>query len=99
LRLVGLTWTVPDFIMLFRRQKTLAAHIPYRDSNAPLHLLAPLGQRMLCMKLLGQRLMARGFDRQGADVQVRSAVMTGERANPINGGFVLQNAHRLLKSA
>jgi hypothetical protein len=32
---------------------------------------------MHCVKLLGQRLMARDFDRQVADVQVRTAVLKG----------------------
>ncbi|CUH25373.1 hypothetical protein JSE7799_00693 [Jannaschia seosinensis] len=35
---------------------------------------------MHCMKLLGQRLMARGFDRQVAEVQGRIAVMNGYTA-------------------
>ena len=38
------------------------------------------GQWMHCMKLLGQRLMARDFDRQVAEVQVRIAVMNGYTA-------------------
>ena len=29
------------------------------------------------MKLLGQRLMARGFDRQVAEVQLRVAILNG----------------------
>jgi hypothetical protein len=61
LRLVGLTRTVPGFSTLSRRQKTLAAHIPYRGSKGSLYLLASLGQWMHCMKLLGHRLMARDF--------------------------------------
>ena len=32
---------------------------------------------MNCMKLLGQRLMARDFDRQVAEVQVRMAALNG----------------------
>ena len=36
--------------------------------------------KMHCMKLLGQRLMARDFDRQVAEVQVRIAVMNGYTA-------------------
>ena len=40
----------------------------------------PGGQWMHCMKLLGQRLMARDFDRQVAEVQVRIAVMNGYTA-------------------
>jgi hypothetical protein len=35
---------------------------------------------MHCIKLLGQRLMARDFDRQVAEVQVRIAVMNGYTA-------------------
>ena len=37
--LVGVDWAVPDFSALSRRQKTLAANIPYRGSTGPLHLL------------------------------------------------------------
>ncbi len=40
----------------------------------------PAGQWMHCVKLLGQRLMARDFDRQVAEVQVRIAVMNGYTA-------------------
>lgn len=36
--------------------------------------------KMHCMKLLGQRLMARDFDRQVAEVQLRIAVMNGYTA-------------------
>ena len=36
--------------------------------------------KMNCMKLLGQRLMARDFDRQATEVQVRIAVMNGYTA-------------------
>ncbi len=35
---------------------------------------------MHCMKLLGQRLMARDFDRQVAEVQVRVAILNGYTA-------------------
>ena len=35
------------------------------------------GQRMHCVKLLGQRLMARDFDRQVAEFQVRVATLNG----------------------
>ena len=35
---------------------------------------------MHCMKLLGQCLMARDFDRQVAEVQIRIAVMNGYTA-------------------
>ena len=36
--------------------------------------------KMNCMKLLGQRLMARDFDRQVAEVQIRIAVLNGNTA-------------------
>jgi transposase len=36
--------------------------------------------KMNCMKLLGQRLMARDFDRQVAEIQVRIAIMNGYTA-------------------
>jgi hypothetical protein len=36
--------------------------------------------KMHCMKLLGQRLMARDFDRQVAEVQIRIVVMNGYTA-------------------
>jgi hypothetical protein len=39
LRLAGLDWSVPDFSMLFRRQKTLGVTFSYRGSSGPLHLL------------------------------------------------------------
>jgi hypothetical protein len=35
---------------------------------------------MHCLKLLGQRLTARDFDRQVAEVQIRIAVMNGYTA-------------------
>ena len=36
--------------------------------------------QMHCVKLLGQRLMARNFDRQVAELQVRIAVLNGDTA-------------------
>ncbi len=35
---------------------------------------------MHCVKLLGQRLMARDFGRQAAELQIRAAVMNGYTA-------------------
>ena len=35
---------------------------------------------MPCVKLPGQRLMARDFDRQAAELQVRIAVLNGDTA-------------------
>jgi hypothetical protein len=37
----------------------------------------PVETKMHCVKLLGQRLMARDFDRQVAEFQVRLAVLNG----------------------
>ena len=44
------------------------------------HRRSPVETKMHCMKLLGQRLMARDFDRQVTEVQVRIAVMNGYTA-------------------
>ena len=35
---------------------------------------------MHCLKLLGQSLMARNFDRQVAEIQIRAAVLNGYTA-------------------
>ncbi len=32
---------------------------------------------MHCLKLLAQSLSARGFDRQGAEIQIRAAILNG----------------------
>ena len=37
----------------------------------------PAGQWMHCVKLLGQRLSARDFDRQVAEIQIRAAILNG----------------------
>ena len=39
------------------------------------HRRSRVETKMHCMKLLGQRLMARDFDRQVAEIQVRIAVL------------------------
>ena len=44
------------------------------------HRRSRVETKMHCMKLLGQRLMARDFDRQIAEVQIRIAVMNGYTA-------------------
>jgi hypothetical protein len=44
------------------------------------HRRSRVETKMHCMKLLGQRLIARDFDRQVAEVQVRIAVMNGYTA-------------------
>ena len=37
--MVGLSWEVPDFRTLCRRQKTLNVNLPYRGGTAPLNFL------------------------------------------------------------
>ena len=39
LNLSGLHWPVPDFSTVCRRQRSLQVHVPYRSSQAGLHLL------------------------------------------------------------
>ena len=39
LKLAGLSWTVPDYSTVCRRQKTLQVRIPYRPAAQGLHLL------------------------------------------------------------
>jgi transposase len=44
------------------------------------HRRSRVETKMHCMKLLGQRVMARDFDRQVAEVQVRVAILNGYTA-------------------
>ncbi|WP_212522743.1 IS5 family transposase [Actibacterium sp. MT2.3-13A] len=44
------------------------------------HRRSRVETKMHCVKLLGQRLMARAFERQVADIQVRFAVLNGYTA-------------------
>lgn len=44
------------------------------------HLRGRVETKMHCVKLLGQRLMARDFDRQVAEIHVRIAVLNGYTA-------------------
>ena len=47
------------------------------------HRRSRVETKMHCVKLLGQRLMARDFDRQVAEFQVRVAVLNGFTARGI----------------
>ncbi|WP_252737458.1 IS5 family transposase [Citreicella sp. C3M06] len=49
------------------------------------HRRSRVETKMHCVKLLGQRLMARDFDRQVAEIQVRIAVLNGYTALGIPG--------------
>ena len=44
------------------------------------HRRSRVETKMHCIKLLGQNLMARNFDRQVAEVQIRAAVLNGYTA-------------------
>jgi len=51
---------------------------PRRNQPSRDHALHnPAGQWMHCVKLLGQSLMARDFDRQVAEIHIRAAVLNG----------------------
>lgn len=58
------------------------AVIPPRKNAKPLHRhrRSRVETKMHCVKLLGQRLMARDFDREVAELQVRIAVLNGYTA-------------------
>ena len=53
--------------------------VPSGDDGA-YHRRSRVETKMHCVKLLGQRLMARDFDRQLSELQVRSAVLNGDTA-------------------
>jgi hypothetical protein len=44
------------------------------------HRRSRVETKMHCLKLLGQNLMARDFDRQVAEVQIRAAILNGYTA-------------------
>jgi Transposase DDE domain len=49
LKLVGLSWPVPDYSTVCRRSKTLKVRIPYRSAALGLHLLVEsTGLKMMC---------------------------------------------------
>ena len=48
---------------------------PVRAMRAGYHRRSRVETKMNCVKLLGQRLMSREFDRQVAEVQIRVAVL------------------------
>ena len=51
---------------------------PRRDETSRDHATHnPAGQWIHCLKLLGQRLSARDFDRQVAEIQIRAAILNG----------------------
>lgn len=67
----GLDWPVPDFSTVSRRQKTLNVVSPYRTSCERLYLLVD----STGIKMLGERVMARDFDRQVAELHIRAALL------------------------
>jgi hypothetical protein len=71
LKLSGLDWQVPDFGTVSRRQKNLAIWKKWTGY----HRCSLVETKMRCFKLLGERVMARDFDRQVAALQVRAAIL------------------------
>jgi hypothetical protein len=71
LKLAGLDWEVPDFSTLCRRQKILQVTLTHLRRSAPMHLLVDSPG----IKMLGERVMARDFDRQIAELQIRAALL------------------------
>ena len=72
-------WAAPATISGPHRVATLERIPPPKSRrNEPSRDIAaqyPAGQWMHCMKLLGQSLMARDFERQVAEIQIRIAVL------------------------
>jgi hypothetical protein len=71
LELSGLDWQAPDYSTMSRREKRLTVEIKARPSRGGLHLLVD----STGIKLLGERVMARTFERQVVELQVRAAVL------------------------
>ncbi|EEX15036.1 ISSpo9, transposase [Citreicella sp. SE45] len=64
-----------------QRMERIPPPEPCRDQTCRDHAAhEPAGQWMHCAKLTGQRLMARTFDSQVAELQVRIAVLNGYTA-------------------
>jgi len=66
---------VPDFSAVCRRQKTLAANIPYRGSKGPLHLPIPLGTLPVAMP-------CRAADSTGIEVEGEGTVAAVRSRKP-----------------
>ena len=58
------------------RASKYLGRVPWRNWSGH-HRRSRVETKMHCVKLLGQRLMARDFDRQIAEVQVRVAILNG----------------------
>ena len=67
---------MPQAPSLSTKRQRSSRHAEMLSHRSQLPLLPSLGM-MHCMKWLGQRLIARDFDHQVAEVQVRIAVMNG----------------------
>lgn len=63
------------------------------------HRRRPVETKMHCVKLLGQSLMARDFDRQVAEIQVRIAVPSRYNARRIPATDALGNARLEMSEA
>ena len=74
LRLAHLDWKVPDFSTVSRRQKTLQVQLPYQKWSG-YHRRSLVETKMHCFKRLGERVMARTFERQVVESHVRVALL------------------------
>jgi hypothetical protein len=73
-------WLPDDAIMITAysvdlRRKVVGASERGTASWSGYHRRSLLETKMRCFKLLGERIMARDFDRQVAELQVRAAVL------------------------
>lgn len=58
-------------------EQILTAEPRRNEASRDIAAQCPVGQRMHCMKLLGQHLMARDFGHHVADLQIHIAVLNG----------------------
>ncbi|MBM7068871.1 transposase [Actibacterium sp. 188UL27-1] len=82
-RLASLDQSLPDFSTLCRRQKTSKVSIFYHSGTGPRHLLissrwiaaqCTVWQGVNCLKRLRPGVIAQDFDRQLAELHVRTAI-------------------------
>ena len=67
IKLARLDWRMPDYSTLARHQKTLSVAIAARCSLVE--------TKMGGIKRLGERVMARGFERQLSERQIRASIL------------------------
>jgi hypothetical protein len=73
--MVGLTGQVQDIKRSCSEIKFLGRALSRQVTGY--HRRSRAGTKMHCVKLLGQSFMARDFDRQVAEIQIRAAILNG----------------------